>query len=192
MSDSLLILGAGGHGRSIYELATLTGLFSRIAYLDDSWNSDAAEHGRVIGCISQLEQYTSLYSQVVIGIGNNQVREQLHAKVENCGLVLATLIHPKAIVSASVQPGPGSVIFAGAVIGVDVRIGNGVIINCNATVDHDGVLEDFSHLGVGVHLAGNSHIGRRAFVQAGSCGGYNSQLESFAVCAPGTVLKTRD
>jgi len=191
MADSLLILGAGGHGRSIYELAQLSGSFAKINYLDDSINPSENISRRVIGRIKQLGEYASNYSHAIVGIGNNKLREELQYKIIEYGVKPATLIHPKAIVSPSARIERGSVIFAGAIIGIEVRVGQGVIINCNSVVDHDGVLEDFSHLGVGVNLAGNSLIGRSAFVQAGSSGGYSSHLESFATCAPGTVLKTR-
>lgn len=191
MTDSLLILGAGGHGRSIHELATLSDAFSHIAYLDDSWKACDDERSNIIGCIAQFKEYAPRYTHAVIGIGNNKVREQLQCQALNLGLKLATLIHPKAIVSPTVKVGAGTVIFAGVIIGVDAHIGQGVIINCASAVDHDGTLEDFSHLGVGVHLAGSAHIGKSAFVQVGSCGGYMAYADPFSVCAPGTVLKTR-
>lgn len=191
MTDSLLILGAGGHGRSVHELASLSGSFSHIAYLDDSWKLGGVERTNIIGRIDQLEEFAPHYTYAVIGIGNNKIREQLQCQAANLGLKLATLIHPKAIVSPSVIVGAGTIVFAGVVIGVDAHIGQGVIINCVSAIDHNGTLEDFSHLGVGVHLAGSAYIGKSAFVQAGSCGGYMAYAEPFSVCAPGTVLKTR-
>lgn len=42
------------------------------------------------------------------------------------------------------------------------------IINANATVDHDVVMEELSHIGVGVQLAGSVKIGVRAWLQAGA------------------------
>ena len=191
MTDSLLILGAGGHGRSIHELASLSGVFSHIAYLDDSWKTGGVERSNIIGRIDQLKDCAPRYTHAIIGIGNNKIREQLQCQASNLGLKLATLIHPKSIVSPSVTVGAGTVVFAGVVIGSDAHIGQGVIINCASAIDHDGTLEDFSHLGVGVHLAGSAYIGKSAFVQAGSCGGYLAYVEPFSVCAPGTVLKTR-
>jgi sugar O-acyltransferase (sialic acid O-acetyltransferase NeuD family) len=192
MANSLLILGAGGHGRSIYELASSLDTFTHVEYLDD--NSEYANEllkNRIIGRIDQLCEFASHYTHVVVGIGNNSVRETLQLRAQDAGLIVSTLIHPKAIVSPSAKIGIGTVILSGAIIGAEVSIGKGVIVNCQTVVDHDGVLEDFSHLGVGVSLAGNSLIGRSAFVQAGSCGGYNSHIEPYAKCAPGTVLETR-
>jgi sugar O-acyltransferase (sialic acid O-acetyltransferase NeuD family) len=192
MANSLLILGAGGHGRSIYEMALSLDIFSYVNYLDDdSESANKMLKDRILGRIDQLSEFAPRYTHVVVGIGNNSVRETLQIQALNAGFVVPTLIHPKAIVSPSANIEMGTIILSGAIIGANVNIGKGVIVNCQTVVDHDGKLEDFCHLGVGVSLAGNSLIGRSAFVQAGSCGGYNSHIEPYAKCAPGTVLETR-
>ena len=190
--NSLLILGAGGHGRSIYEMAISLDLFTHVAFLDDGAHSaEQALEKHIIGRIDKLCEFAPKYTHAVVGIGNNSVRETLQSKAMDAGFIISTLIHPRAMVSPSAQIEMGTVILAGAIIGANVKIGKGVIVNCQTVVDHDGVLEDFSHLGVGVSLAGNSLIGRSAFVQAGSSGGYNCHIEPYAKCAPGTVLETR-
>ncbi|WP_159282058.1 PglD-related sugar-binding protein [Rahnella variigena] len=191
MTDSLIIIGAGGHGKSIYEVAASSGKFSRIAYLDDSWIPNDEERSLIIGLVEDLAKYSTIFSHAIIGIGNNKVRENLQQQVSDAGLKLVTLIHPHACVSPSAKIGNGVVIFAGTVLGVDVKIGDGVIVNCSCAIDHDSKLGDYSHLGVGVNLAGNSDIGRSAFIQAGSSGGYNTYVEPYAICTPGSVLKTR-
>lgn len=48
---------------------------------------------------------------------------------------------------------------AGAVINSDTKIGKGCIVNTGASVDHDGIIDDFVHISVGAHVAGNVHIG---------------------------------
>ena len=77
---------------------------------------------------------------------------------------------------------------AGAVVGTHVTLGKGCIVNANATVDHDAVLEDFAHLGVGVQLAGGVVVGRGAWLQAGCSAGYGVVVSSEAVMKPGTAL----
>jgi sugar O-acyltransferase (sialic acid O-acetyltransferase NeuD family) len=67
-----------------------------------------------------------------------------------------------------VQLGAGSVVFAGAVIQPDVKIGNHCIINTATTIDHDCVLGDYVHLAPGVHLAGNVSIDEGCFLGIGS------------------------
>ena len=191
MEKNLLIIGAGGHGQCIAEVASLSGEFSQIVFLDDSWQPGGDQASNLIGRIEQLAEHKHSFSHVIIGIGNNNVREKIHTKVLGQGMNLATLIHPTAFISTSAQIGKGTVVFAGVVIGSNTRIGDNVIINCNSTVDHDGFVDDLVHIGVGVQLAGSSHIGRGAFIQAGSCAGFNAFVEPYAVFAPGSILKSR-
>ena len=57
---------------------------------------------------------------------------------------------------------------AGAVINSDTKIGKGCIVNTGASVDHDGIIDDFVHISVGAHVAGNVHIGLKTWIGAGA------------------------
>ena len=56
----------------------------------------------------------------------------------------------------------------GAVLGPDTRVGEHCIVNTGATLDHDGVLEDFSSLAPGVSAGGNVSIGELTAVAIGA------------------------
>lgn len=183
----LLILGAGGHGRTLRETATCLG-YTDIVFLDENVSSFPEVNELTIGKISELQLHITKTKNVVVGIGNNKVREQLHQQILEMGFNPVTLIHPSAFVSQSATIGEGSVVLAGAVVGANAKIGAGAIVNSHSTVDHDSVLGDFAHLGVGVHLAGCAEIGKAAFLQAGTVGGYNAKVDDYSVCPAGTVL----
>ena len=55
-------------------------------------------------------------------------------------------IHLTAIIDPTVEIGPGSVAFAGVVVQADGAHRAHVILDANATVSHDCVLEDYVHL----------------------------------------------
>ena len=74
---------------------------------------------------------------------------------------------------------------AGAVVGTEAQLGEGVIVNCGATVDHHCRVDAFGHLGVNACMAGESVLGHRAWMQAGSALGYGVHVEDEAVLAPG-------
>lgn len=185
--NDLLIVGAGGHGRTLYETAILLG-HEDIVFLDDNESLSGNRHVRIIGKISNLKQYARKAKHIVIGIGNNEVRQRLHEELASLDIYPITLIHPFAFVSPSATLGPGSAVLAGAVIGSNTILGAGTIVNCHSTVDHDSILGDFVHLGVGVHLAGGACIGKSAFLQAGTVGGYSVKVETNTVCPAGTIL----
>ncbi|AOT43738.1 MULTISPECIES: sugar O-acyltransferase [Enterobacter cloacae complex] len=183
----LIIVGAGGHGRTLYDTAKLLG-YENIAFLDDNeLCSDMAEI-RVIGKTSELKLYASTAKYIVIGIGNNKLRELFHQQLYSLNITPITLVHPFTFVSPSATLGNGSVVLAGAVIGANSVLGQGTIVNCHSTVDHDSTLGDFAHLGVGVHLAGGANIGKSAFLQAGTVGGYSATVDEHVICPPGTIL----
>ena len=71
----------------------------------------------------------------------------------------ATLVDPSALVSNRVDIGEGSIICAGTIITVDIKIGNHVIINLDCTIGHDDVIEDFVTIYPSVNVSGNVLIG---------------------------------
>ena len=183
----LLILGAGGHGRTLYETARLLG-YKDIVFLDDNTSACQEINQLIIGKISELQFHIGKVSHVAIGIGNNKVREQLYQQLLGLGIHPVTLIHPFAFVSPSATLAEGTVVLAGAVVGANAKLGLATIVNSHSTIDHDAILGDFAHLGVGVHLAGSAVIGKAAFLQAGTVGGYNTKVDDYSVCPAGTIL----
>lgn len=186
----LLFIGAGGHGRSVAEAAELDGGFEIIGFLDDSVPVGELIFGcPVLGPISSLTEHRTAFDQVIVAIGNNSVREALMKKITDAGMVIATVVHPKAVVSPRAVVGHGSAVMAGAVIGTEARLGLGTIVNCGAVVDHQARVEDFGHLGVNACMAGGSVLGRGAWMQAGSALGYGVSVTAESILPPGAALK---
>ena len=189
MQKTLLILGAGGHGKAVAEAALLSGKWQQVCFADDRWPELQESFGcPVVASSSTLADVAGTVDAAIAAVGNNALREQWLARLQGYGLSLATVVHPAASVSASAKLGAGSAVMALAMVGVDVRIGDGAIVNAHASVDHDAQLGDFAHLGVGVHLAGGVQVGARAWLQAGCCAGYRVVVAEGEVLAPGTVL----
>lgn len=187
---TLLIIGAGGHGKAVAEAALLSGEWQRIAFADDRWPELRETFGwPVVSDVAGLAVLQGTAAGAIAAVGNNAVREQWVEVIRAAGLPLVTVVHPRACVSASAVIGAGAAIMALAMVGVDALIGEGAIVNANATVDHDASLGAFAHLGVGVHLAGGVKIGARAWLQAGCSAGYQVVVGEGVVCAPGSVLQ---
>ena len=55
-------------------------------------------------------------------------------------------IHPSAVISASVKMGNGVMIAANATLNPMVEIGNGVICNTSSSIDHECIIGDFSSI----------------------------------------------
>lgn len=191
MESILLILGAGGHGRAVAEAALLSGQWQSVRFLDDRWPELIELYGiAVVGKPDDLAVHAGAGSAAIAAVGNNALRERWCQLIEAAGLTLATVIHPRAFVSADAEVGSGVAVMAMAMVGVGAVLGRGAIVNANATVDHDAILGAFAHLGVGVQLAGGVKVGARAWLQAGCSAGYHVVVEDGALHASGTVLRS--
>lgn len=191
MAKTLLLLGAGGHGKAVAESALLSGLWQQVLFVDDRWPTLQESFGLpVVSDVAGLAAWVTKAQGAIATVGNNHVREQWCAAIEQAGIELVSVVHPRAYVSSSVVLGAGTAVMALAMIGVDAQVGRAAIINANATLDHDAVLGDFAHLGVGVQIAGGVQIGARAWLQAGCSAGYNVVVPHDENVPAGTALRT--
>jgi len=185
----LVIVGAGGHGRSVAEAALACGQFELAGFLDDSFpRLDQVWDFPVLGTTADIFRCRAFGDVAVVAIGNNDLREALCAQLLVARFELATVCHPGAIVSPRAFMGPGCTIMAGAIIGTEAQLGKGVIVNCGAVIDHHCRVDDFGHLGVHAAMAGGSVLGRGAWMQAGSALGYRVKIGAMVVLAPGEVV----
>lgn len=153
----IAIIGAGGHGRVVADIARLCG-YESILFFDDG---DVPNR---IGPVADVYGYLGT-SDVFVAIGNNAVRK---AVTERLPKEPVTLIHPQAVVARDVVLGRGVVIMAGAVVNPGVKIGDGVIVNTCSSVDHDSTIGAYTHISVGAHLAGTVCVGECVFLCAGA------------------------
>ena len=165
----LLILGAGGHGRSVAESAKLSDKWSDIIFADDSWpiHSSVAEY-EIVCDIQGLDTLEIDNLFAIAAVGNNQRREQWHSRLAALNIAQASIIHPHAIISPTARIGQGVAIMAGCVVGTNTNIADGVILNIGTLIDHDVSVEKYAHLSVGVKVAGGKDITEYSFLEVGS------------------------
>ena len=178
----LIIIGAGGHGKVIADIASKNG-YEEIAFLDD--NPEIIKCGKylVLGKIADL---ANINGDVIVAIGNIQVHKRIQEMIPENRIV--SLVHPKAIVADNVLIGAGSVVMAGTVINVGACIGKGCIINTCSSVDHDCVIRDYCHISVGAPVAGTSCIGEQSWIGAGATVSNNINICSSCMIGAGAVV----
>lgn len=166
---NLLILGAGGHGRVVADLAEESGLYQRIAFLDDAPEvSGSPLPWPILGPTSELSGFRPDFENAFVGVGNSKRRLQLLALAESVKYAIPTLVHPAAFVSRRALVGAGTVVCAGAVVQVGAQVGKGCIVNACASVDHDCVLGAGVHVCPGAHIAGSVVIGEHTWIGIGA------------------------
>ena len=168
MSKTLLILGAGGHGKVVADCALACG-WEDVAFLDDRYPQlSSIGHWPVIGKIDFTAIDKTQYKHLALGVGNNKLRLKWLKQGVELGFVFPALLHPSAVVSPFASVGDGSVVFAKAVINVDAQIGRAVIINTASVVEHDCVVADACHISPTACMAGEVSLGEYSWLGMGA------------------------
>lgn len=182
---SVIIIGAGGHGKVIADIIQRSG-DRIIGFLDDNMKAGDSFIGvPILGDTEKYEEYNN--AEFVIAVGNAAIREKISEKLSDVRWY--TAIHPFAVVSnIDIEIGEGTVVMANAVINSGSRIGKHCIINSGAVVEHDNVIEDFVHVSVGAKLAGTVHIGKSTWVGIGATVSNNIDICSGCTIGAGAVV----
>jgi len=167
---SILIWGGGGHGHVVIDLLRVIGGWEIVGLIDN-----VHPVGSSIMDIPVLGDEESLpamrrqgVEHIVIAIGQSSARTRMLERVRALGFQTPTLIHPSCILSPSSHIGSACVLCAGSIVGAQTTLGDGVILNTRAAVDHDNRIGDFSHVAPGAILCGFVTVGSEAWIGAGA------------------------
>ena len=158
----LIILGAGGYGRTVADVAAQTGAYDTILFLDD--NSQAED---VIGKCTDYAAYKDENTVFYPAFGNNEGRVSWQKRLSEKGCRIATIIHPTAYVSPTVRMAEGNVVLPHAIVNTGCEVKEGCIINCGAIVDHGCVIEEGVHVCLGAIVKAENRIPRLMKIEAG-------------------------
>lgn len=165
LCSGLVILGFGGHARSVADVALDSGI-QQLCFVDEN----ARPNERFLTFAVQREWPDNLPEgwAVIAASGDGVRREAQGAEVLARGWALATVVAKSATLCIGVQVGEGSFVGRHAHIGPMAKVGQGCIINTAAIIEHESVVGDFTHVSVNTTVAGRSTIGSHCFIGAGA------------------------
>ena len=173
MNKFLAIVGASGHGKVVADIAEQLGY--SVNFYDDAYPSKThIEHWTIKGTCADLvalkntDNPLDTSCNVIVAIGNNDIRAQKIQLLKQHNFNLISLIHPSAVISKYANIGSGTVVFACAIINAFANVGVGCIINTGSIVEHDCKLDDFVHICPNSVLAGGVTVGEKSWVGIGS------------------------
>jgi len=108
------------------------------------------------------------FAAVAIGGNRGKDRLELMNILRLRGLNPLNILHRKSFIAKDSILGEGVQVLAMAAVCSQARIGNSVIINTSASVDHDSIIEDGVHIAPGARLAGEVCVSKYAFIGTGA------------------------
>ncbi len=167
----VLIVGAGGHGKVVLDIFRAAKEHKPVGFIDSDPSLKEKRVGGlpVFGSSNMLRKLRQQkIGHAIVAIGENRTRRRYMALLAENDFELVNAIHPFSAVSSIASLGKNVVIAAGAVIGPESQIADGVIVNTAASVDHECIVEEGVHLCPGSRLAGRVRVGSNAFVGLGA------------------------
>lgn len=151
----LVIIGTGNIGQIVHWYATLS-----TSYMKE-WD---------IKChIDDVENYEIQPDDVFVCAEVKPADRLNKSKViREKGGEFVNVIHPSANIAPSAKLGVGIVIGAFTTISINSTIEDYTLIQDHCNVGHDGIVEEGSHLYVGVKLCGRNIVGQQSSVFTGS------------------------
>lgn len=166
MKKNLILLGGGGHCKSVIEVAESAGC-NILGILDrpEEFGKQVLDY-KVIGTDDDIPQYIEK-AEFVITVGfikNPAIRIKLYNKVKEAGGKLATVIASTAHVSKYATLSEGTVIMHQAVVNAGANVGVNSIINTFANIEHDAKIGVQCHISTGTMVNGDCKVGDRCFI----------------------------
>lgn len=167
MNKKLAIIGAGGHGKVVGEIAFLN-QYKVIDFFDDRARDIKSYPFNIIDTFSNIKVYLNNYDVFFVAIGDNRIRGEKIQWLKQHNMVVISLVHPKSTISKFSFIGQGTCVMANAVINPGASIKEGVIINTSASIDHDCVVNDYAHISPNCSLSGNVNVGKFTHLGTGT------------------------
>ncbi|MEG2656746.1 MAG: acetyltransferase [Clostridium sp.] len=210
----IVIIGSGGVGREasliIQQINDFKPTWNVIGFLDDNPNNlgKVLNGYEVIGDVNSIK-FIDENTYVIIAISNYKVKKNIVSKL-NGRFRFATLIHPRVLIHDFMTVGYGTIIYEGAILTIDINIGEHVIISPKCGIGHDSIIRDYVSLLWNVNISGadiieegvligsgatviqNLTVGRESIIGAGSVVVKNVPAYSTAVGIPAKIIRKGD
>ena len=170
MRKPWIVLGGGGHAKVVID-ALLAGQHQIVGFTSPETEVDSILGVMRIGDDDALEGYSP--EEVVLAnglgsVGSSDRRRKLYLRFSAQNYPFPPLLHPSAVVAASVSVGSGVQVLAGAVVQSGCCICENAILNTRSSVDHDCIIGAHVHVAPGATLSGGVLVGEGAHVGTGA------------------------
>jgi sugar O-acyltransferase (sialic acid O-acetyltransferase NeuD family) len=172
MKPNIIIIGAGGHGKVVYDAIISQDKYQVIGFVDAQLPVNTSVIGQV-KVICKQDDVANLANQAeyfIAAIGNNEIRAKVYQTLIS-KFKPATIIHSTCVLGSDIKIGEGTVVLANAIINSFSQVGINSIINSGVIVDHE------------------CQIGNHVYLKLGTIASNNMQVADFYTSEIGEIIK---
>ena len=188
----IILIGGGGHCKSVIDVIDREGKFEIVGIVDkpDLLGSQVLGYA-VIGNDSDLSSLVKRCQYALITVGQiktPELRIKLFNLATEVGFILPSIISPRAYISKHAIVGRGTIIMHDALINANANIGENCIINTKALIEHDVIIENHCHISTGSIINGGTIIRNNTFFGSNSVAKENIIVKKQSVIGGGVAV----
>lgn len=191
--EKIILLGGGGHCKSVIDVIQSSGRFKILGILDSNIPSgESLLEEKVLGDDSLLPSLVKECRNLHITVGHirsNLIRKKIAEKSSELKISFPNVVSDRSHISKHCSLGHGVTVLHNATVQADTQIGNFTIINNHALVEHDVRIGNFCHISTGALVNGNVTIGDDVFIGSGAIIIQGTKIPSGTFIKAGQLVK---
>ncbi len=191
--QKLIGIGAGGHSNVIIDILIENQEYEILGLIDKKINLNKGIP--IIGKDKDLEGiYHKKTKNIFIGLApldNIKKNKNLYNKLKKIGFNIIDVIHRTATLAKNIHSGEGLKVFAGSIINPGVVLGHNVLINTGSIIEHDSKISNHVQIAPGVVMGGGITVGESSIIGLGSRVNQGITIGKNCIIGSGTIV-TRD
>jgi sugar O-acyltransferase (sialic acid O-acetyltransferase NeuD family) len=170
--ENILLFGGGLHATYCIDIINKENKYNIIGIADSIKDTGTELLGyKIIGRQEQLKELIANYDihAGIITIGDNWSRKIVYDCIKNQSpdFKFVNAIHPSTIIGMNVKLGVGIVIMAGCIINPNSIVGDFCFLATGAQIEHDCKIGDFASISAGSITGGKVNIGKYSAITLG-------------------------
>ena len=191
--NKIILIGGGGHCRSVIDVIEQEGRFEIAGIVDKPELLGSKILGYpVIGNDSDLESLAKKYHNALITVGqikSASLRIKLYDLAIKFGYSLPCVVSPIAYVSKHSKIGNGTIVMHNAIVNANTSIGENCIINTKAIIEHDCLISSHCHISTNTTINGEVKIGSKCFIGSNVTTKDNITIKENSFIKAGSLVK---
>lgn len=191
MMKELIIIGAGGMGRALFNIAIECKEYIIKGFIDDNTQAldTFKDYPSILGTVNDYEiQENDVF---ICSIGNISIKKHCCQLILDKGGTFISLIHPTARICTNVQVGTGCIIGPFVSIGADTILSDFSFIQSYSAIGHDVNIGYYTRVDTHVVCVGGVLIGDEVTIHTGAIINHKVVIENRACVGGGSFVIRR-
>lgn len=191
--NKLVLIGGGGHCKSVLDAALQMNIFDEIVITDCGISPGTEIMGcRVAGNDDMLpDLFARGYTNAFISIGSiksAELRQKAYENALEIGFTFPNIIDPSAVIAKNVQLGAGVFVGKRTVVNSEVTIADMAIINTGSIIEHECYIGQFAHVAVSATLCGGVKLEEGVFIGSNATVIQGVEIGMNSIIGAGTLV----